>query len=90
MKRIRIIGLVNGMSTPFDGKYLMEYDPRRGGFDPDGNAMLAHIVCTDDPSKALQFPSAFEAMEKWKEPSGRTRADGKRDRPLTAFTVEVV
>ena len=89
MTRIKIVGLGAGGETPFDGKYLAEYDPKKPGVDPNGRPMTAHVVCTEDPEKALVFPSAVEALEKWREPSGHIRWDGKPDRPLTAFTVEV-
>jgi hypothetical protein len=51
--------------------------------------MFAHIVTTPDISQAKQFPTALEAVETWRLSHG-LRADGKPDRPLTAFTVEVV
>lgn len=89
MARIKIVGLGSGDDTPFDGKYLAEYDPKKPGVDPDGAPMTAHVVCTDDPEKALIFADAREAILTWQGVSGRIRPDGKPDRPLTAFTVEI-
>ena len=59
MKRLRIVGLVNG-----------------GGTSPDER-------------DARQFPSAKEAILYWRQSHG-TRIDGKPNRPLTAFNVEIV
>ena len=84
---IKLIGLINGGSTPFDGQYLVEYDPTRQGVDPNGDPMYAHIVCTPDPAKALQLTFA-EAAELWQKSAG-TRWDGKPNRPITAFSVEI-
>lgn len=90
---IRILGFMSrhsgGPPTPYDGLLLAEYDPNRPGTDPDGRPMIAHVVATDDPAKAMRFPSAKEAIECWRQPSGHIRPDGKPDRPLTAFAMEI-
>jgi hypothetical protein len=70
-----------------DNQFVAEYDPTRLGTAPDGREMIAHLVVTDDPEKALQFPTFHAAMEKWREAHGM-RADGRMNRPLTAFCVE--
>jgi hypothetical protein len=88
---LRIVGLVDGSPSPFDGLYLVEYDPDRPGVSPDGRPMLAHIVATAERPQAREFPNALEAMKCWRTVS-RTwpmRSDGQPNRPLTAFTVEV-
>jgi hypothetical protein len=89
---MRIESLVSGHSTPFDGKYLMEYDADRPGLDPDGNPMLVHIVCTDDPMKAIQFHNLMEYHALWTKTPKRQpiRPDGKPNRPLTAFSVSTI
>jgi hypothetical protein len=89
---IKIEGLVNGGSTPFDGEFLVEYDPERDGTAPDGSPMFAHVVTTPDPDQAKKFPDFIEAAECWKRVCKRTptRPDGKPNRPLTAFTVKFV
>lgn len=86
---LRLVG--THFPTTFDGQYLVEYDPDRPGVDPDGSPMLAHIVASPDIERAKKFPSAREAMEEWRRISRSvpTRPDGKPNRPLTAFTVEV-
>lgn len=93
MPRIRILGLATGGPCVFDGQYLVEYDPDQPGTTPDGQPMLAHIVCTPDPWKAKEFDSARDAMEEWRRVSKTTPVrpyDSKPNRPLTAFTVEVI
>lgn len=86
---IRIVGLVNGGTTLVDGQWLVEYDPTRPGVDPLGRPMLAHIVCSPDPGRAVRFASAAAAHRLWTLTSGRTRPDGQPDRPLTAFNVAI-
>lgn len=88
MSVIKIIQLSDGTSTPFDGQYVLEYDPTRGGFDPDGRPMQCHLVTTPDRGAALDLPG-IEVIELWRKAHG-TRADGKPNRPLTAFTVEIL
>jgi hypothetical protein len=93
---IRILGLasdgVGGNGTPpltgFENEWLAEYDPRRGGLDKHGRPMVAFIRTTPDPRGALSFHSVEAARDCWAQPVG-VRADGKPDRPLTAFTVQV-
>ena len=89
---MQIVGLVDGNSSAFDGKFLMEYDPEREGVSPDGLPMLAHIAVTLDPDDALTWERGSEALEEWKRVSVRwpRRLDGQPNRPLSAFTVEVM
>jgi hypothetical protein len=85
MSALRIIRLINGGRTPVDGKWVVEYDPTRPGLDPNGRPIPIHLVVTDDPEQeAKLFPSNFEALEYWRQPSGQP---APRDRPLTAYTV---
>lgn len=85
---IRIVGLVQGSSSPFDGQYLKEYDPTRSGVDADGGYMLVHVAATDDPDEALRFADAVAARREWMRWDGNMRPDGKPSRPLTAFSIE--
>lgn len=84
---IKIIGAITGQPTPFDGKYVMMYDPTycASGEEYDGGI----LEVTEDRALALEFEDSAAAMEKWRESYG-TRIDGKPNRPLTAFTVEIV
>lgn len=45
---IRILGLVDGTPTDFDGQYVVEYDPSRTGTQPvTGNPMpVFHLATT--------------------------------------------
>lgn len=87
---VRFQGLAAGGPSPFDGMWLVEYDPGRPGVAPDGRPMLAHITATADPAKAQRFTSIADFHDLWRATSGRTRPDGRPDRPLTAFNVEYV
>ncbi|UQX13410.1 RNA-guided endonuclease TnpB family protein [Candidatus Mycobacterium methanotrophicum] len=88
---IRIIGLVDGTPTDFDGQYVVEYDPSRVGAQPvTGRPMrLFHLVTTPDIGRATRFALA-EAVHVHRAVDRRdpTRADGELNRPLTAFTVD--
>jgi len=85
---LKIIGRVNGdYGTEFDGKYLVEYDPTPRA-DEDGE--FVHLIVTTRREAARQFKSAEEAMKAYMGVSTKgPRADGKPDRPLTAYTVEI-
>jgi hypothetical protein len=87
-----IEGAADGQPTPFDGQYLVEYDPERDGVAPDGRPMQAHIVCTADPARAKRFAGLAELHKTWSQVSKRVprRQDGKPNRPLTAFSVTTV
>lgn len=86
MPLLKIIGLCNGAPSEFDGKYVAAYDP---SYHPVGEEYDGGLLeVTDDPAKALQFATAGEAMGCWQRSYG-TRSDGKPNRPLTAWTVEI-
>ena len=84
--RLKIIGLLGGSPTEFDGKFVKAYDPsyHLPGGEYDGGI----LEVTDDPDEALQFPYAAAAIECWRKSHG-IRIDGEPNRPLTAFTVEL-
>jgi hypothetical protein len=67
------------------GKYLERYDPEY----LNGNGLA---VWTDDLSKALRFTDALEAFILYRTvpKAKKKRLDGKPNRPLTAYSVELV
>jgi hypothetical protein len=78
-----------GVAGPFEttsvGQYLetVDFEAYHGrGF----------VRWTADPEKAMRFPSAGAAMQFWKTQSKTVpiRPDGKPNRPLTAYHVEIV
>jgi hypothetical protein len=92
MQVIKIIGLVNGGATAFDGQYLQEFDASRDGVEPDsGREMMCHLVTTPDISEAKVFADVIEVHRLWVTVDERepVRPDGQPNRPLTAFTVMV-
>ena len=89
-KIIQIVSLSDGTKTPFDGKYLKEYDPMRDGMDPAGDPMSCHLVAVDKPEDAAQFSDAGTALACWRQRGRGWRHDGEWNRPLTAFTVQVL
>lgn len=75
---IKVIGLVTGEKGPFDGEWLMGYDPFRGV-----------LTTTPDSAAALRFENFQAARREWMRWDGTDRPDGKPSRPLTAYTVEL-
>lgn len=67
------------------GHYVESYDAE--AYDGRGD-----VATTPDVEKARVFASPAEAMEAWRTvPKARPlRADGQPNRPLTAFTVEIL
>lgn len=78
---IRLIKLASGASDPNEGKYVKDFDP--AAFDGRGS-----LVSTPDEDLARRFPNAIDAWEYWRQSAGR-RPDGKHNRPLTAWTVDI-
>ena len=76
---MRIVGFANEFPCPWAGQYLKAFTPHeeiKGEF-------------TDDIDQAMRFAKQADAWQIWMTSIG-TRPDGKPDRPLTAFTVEVL
>lgn len=88
---IKIVGMVGGAASPFDDEYLTHYDPDRPSRDRRGWPMMATVVTSPDIDMATGYPTLAEAHQEWTRVSARSpvREDGKPNRPLTAFTVEV-
>ncbi len=84
---IRCVGVM-GVSAFYPpvpgGAYLASYDP-------DGRAGLGSITWTDDIAQAMIFPGHAEAWACWRQTSTvlPRRADGKPNRPLTAYSVSL-
>lgn len=72
-------------TDPSRGKYLEH-------FDPDASAGRGNVLWTYKVEKALKFKDISHALDFWRTPSKvmPTRPDGKPNRPLTAFSVEIV
>lgn len=86
MSRLRIVHLANGQSSEADGLWVKSYTP--DGFGGRGEAVL-----TENKHEAKVYPNATAAMEDWRRVSSThpiRPGDGKPNRPLTAFTVEVI
>jgi len=88
---IRIIGVANmeHQPHPLSGAFIQSYDVTT--LNEQGAYSGGDLEVCDTITKAKHFADQFEAMNFWRteSPYGN-RADGKPDRPLTAFTVEIV
>lgn len=86
---IKIVNIPNGRAgrkgTPFDGQYLVEYDP----FRRERNIIEAHLVTSPNLDQAKRFASDADATAYAKVSRGVRPWDGRPDRPLTAFTVTI-
>lgn len=83
---IRCKGYARNVPCDFVDQYL-EW------FDPNGDYLIGLGGWTPDINKAMVFNSVSNAVEKWKEQrtvDGGFRYDGHPDRPLTAFSIEIV
>lgn len=83
------IRIADPQAMAMNGQYVAAYDPSRPGRSPEGYEMTALIEVTDDPAHALQFPTLPEAMACYRRSHG-WREDGEPNRPLTAFTIQIV
>jgi hypothetical protein len=88
---IRLLGQINGAPTPYDGLYLMKYQVGIEGVDPHGARMSALVEATSSLALARKFKTSAEAVECYRQIDPRIphRADGRPNRPLTAFTVSI-
>lgn len=82
---LKIVGNSAGGDPSFNGKYLTVYTPNGFG----GNGLIATSVFIRE---AKLFNDSIEALNCWRQVSKThpVRPDGKPNRPLTAYTVELV
>lgn len=83
--RLRIIGrAADGLPSPEDGRYVISCDV-------DAYEGRGHLETTDDPTRALAFDNAADALRYWRRQSTVVplRPDGKPNRPLTAYHIEM-
>jgi hypothetical protein len=81
---LRILGRGTDIWGPDDRLWLK-------GYDPEAMQGVGRADLTSDPDEAVKFKTAGEAMKLWATQSKLRplRPDGKPNRPLTAYTVEV-
>lgn len=82
---LRLVGLADGRKSGFERMYVKDYSP-------DGHGGRGSLQATSNLDEARRFGSLVEAMEEWRRVSAThpTRRDGKPNRPLTAYTVEMM
>ncbi len=88
---LKLLSLADGSLDAHCNRYVVSYDAT--AHRPNGSYDGGQLLTTDDPQKAQQFASLTEALEVWKQAAGchcHPRADGKPNRPLTAYTATVV
>ncbi len=84
---IKLVGLACGVPTDHDGRFLLEYDPTCQW--KEGGQLCVHLLSTDDLGAAKRYPDLVSLHADYSRSVG-TRADGKPDRPITAYTMEIV
>jgi hypothetical protein len=82
---IKLLGAASGHPTNLEGQYLKSYDPE--AFDGRGD-----VVATPLKEYAMRFDSFSQAHAFWNQQSKTRplRPDGKPNKPLTAFTIEII
>lgn len=78
---IQLMELATGEPDPAGGEYVKEYDPT-------AYAGRGYLVTTPDKAQARRFPDGGAATEYWRQSAG-IRPDGRPNRPLTAWTVDI-
>lgn len=60
-------------------------------FDPDADNGRGEITVTTEIGDAMVFDTGAEVLALWRTPSSvtPTRTDGKPNRPLTTFSIEI-
>jgi hypothetical protein len=81
---IKVLQVASTGATPAKALWIRSYTPPH----PADRYGTGHLELTDKPERALRFPDSPAAFKFWKQQYGRRR-DGKPNRPLTAFTVEI-
>lgn len=81
---IRIEAHVRGTPHPAVGEYVKWYSP-------SGHRGAGKLITTPHRERAKRYPSKIAALEEYRAISCTHpwRRDGKPNRPLTAFTVEI-
>lgn len=83
---VKIIGYADGSTSEHDGRYLAWWDVA-------ANNGFGSLGTVERPADAFHFRDARNALAAWRSiPSNHPRrlSDGKPNRPLTAFSVEVI
>lgn len=85
---MRIVGLVRGGATPHDGRYVVEFDAGPVGL-PLGECVLR---TSRNIEHARRYATREDAHYAWRSMDIRepTRPDGRPNRPLTVFSVEIL
>jgi hypothetical protein len=78
---IQLLQLASGKPDAAEGQYVKRYDPT--AYFGRGD-----LVTTPDKDDARRFPDVAAATEFWRQSAG-TRPDGKPNRPLTAWTIDI-
>jgi hypothetical protein len=84
---IKSHGYAAGISGGAEGQYLEWYDPNKPATEELGG-------WTDDKAKALRFDTMADAWRTWRKrrtvKGEEFNTNGSPNRPLTAFTIEVI
>ena len=83
---LKLVGQPRGEPTVADGRYVVHYDPR---LDAGG---VYTLETTSDLAAAKRFASGTEALRYYRQvcPNHPEDSPGHPNRPLTAFSVQLV
>lgn len=89
---IQLVGEASGALFP-EPLYVQEYRPELIRYWREGKVSeeeaQRYLVATADLAQAKRWPDQAAAWEAWKTEIGTRVHDGKPDRPLTAYTVQI-
>jgi hypothetical protein len=85
---MRVIAVSDGRGSH---RMLEAHDVFLKSFDPEALGGRGWANLTDEVERAMKFATVAEAMKLWRtQPKRRPyREDGKPNRPLTAYTVNI-
>jgi len=85
---IQLVVRIDGGARHLEGRYVRRYDPT---WHPEGERYDGGLLMTTaDRAEAREFFSVIEAMNYYRQAHGTRPWDGKPNRPLTAWTIEIV
>ncbi len=87
---VRLLGRYDMQPTPADGEFVVEYDPRLE-WDLQAGDRTFKLATSFRIEEARGFDSAAEAFRYLQQvcPNEPVRRDGRPNRPLSAFHMEI-
>lgn len=84
--------LIQALGVPGIADELIGAPRYLSAFDPEAHEGRGLVTFTTNPNEAIRYETTTAALEAWRSESRTVplRPDGKPNRPMTAFTIELV